>query len=190
MNQETIKYLEELKVYGIKNNIPNVTERVGQLLNMLIKMNQSKNILEIGSANGYSTIWLSEAAKTVGGKVTTYDFSEPTIKEAQENLKNVELFDYVNFNFGDALNLIPQLSEEEKFDFIFVDGQKKLYLDFWNLIQNRMTDNAIIVFDDVLAFPKKTKPFNDAMDVLEGFDKVLLPIDVETEDGIMVLRKI
>lgn len=189
MNQKIVKYLKELKAYGIKNNIPNVTERVGQLLNMLIKMNKSKKILEIGSANGYSTIWLAEAAKSIGGKVTTYDFSEPTFYEAQENMKKAGLSDYVDFNLGDALNLIPVLPENEKFDFIFVDGQKKLYLDFWNLIQNRMNENAIIVFDDVLAFPEKTKPFNDAMDVLQGFDKVLLPIDVEVGDGIMLLYK-
>ncbi len=156
---------------------------------MLIKMNGSKKILEIGSANGYSTIWLADAAKSVGGKVTTYDFSEPTFYEAQENLKNVELSDYVNFNLGDVLDLIPELPETEKFDFIFVDGQKKLYLDFWNLIQNRMNENAVIVFDDVLMFPKKTKLFNDAMKTLKGFDKVLLPVDVEVGDGIMLLCK-
>jgi len=187
MDQKLIKYLKDLKEYGIKNDIPNVTERVGRFLNMLIKIKSPKNILEIGCANGYSTIWMAEAAKSVGAKIYAIDHSRPSMAEARRNLLESGLQRYVDFTFGDAIEAIEQYPSDLKFDFVFVDGEKRKYLDFWNVIQSRLSDRAVIVFDDMIAFPGKTKSFSDFIKSVEGFDQVLLPID--EDDGILLLTK-
>lgn len=187
MNPTLKKYLHDLKQYGLQNNIPNVTEAVGQFLNMLITMKRPKVILEIGCANGYSTIWMAEAAKTVGGKVITVDHSAPTFAEAQKNLQEVDLSQVVEFHFGDAREVIPQFSSDLYFDFVFVDGQKANYLAFWNLVRDRLSSSAVLVFDDMLAFPEKTKPFTQAIQTLEGFDQLMIPID--QGDGILLMLK-
>jgi len=185
MNEELRQYLKKLRAYGIKNDIPNVTDEVGMFLYMLIQVKKPKSILEIGCANGYSTIFLSEAARLIGSRVITIDHSAPTFAAAQENLKEVKLNEYVEFNFGDARELIPQMKGE--FDFVFVDGQKASYIDFWRLLKDRLSTGAVLVWDDMMAFPEKTKSFSEAVKNLPGFDQVLIPID--GDDGILLMIK-
>ncbi|MBU0727564.1 class I SAM-dependent methyltransferase [Patescibacteria group bacterium] len=187
MDQKILHYLKELKEYGIKNNIPNVTEAGGEFLNNLIKTKFPKNILEIGCANGYSTIWMAEAAKSVGAKVYAIDHSIPSMAEAKNNLMESGLQDYVDFTFDDAIKAVSKFPQDLMFDFVFVDGEKRKYLDFWNAIQSRLSAKAVVVFDDMIKFPEKTKSFSDAVESIEGFDKVLLPID--SDDGILLLTK-
>lgn len=185
MNQKLFGFLKELKQYGIENDIPNVTEQGGRFLNMLIRMSGTKQILEIGCANGYSTIWLADAVKSNEGKVHTIDHSKPTFEAAKENLSKVGLSDVVDFYFGDALEIIPTINQ--KFDFVFVDGEKKSYWDFWEMIQDKLEPNAIVIFDDVLSFPQKTEPFMKKIKDVLGFDQLVLPID--SDDGILLLYK-
>ena len=186
MNKKTLNFLKNLKAYGLQNNIPNITERNGRFLNMLIKISGAKRVLEIGCANGYSTIWLADAVKHNGGKIISVDFSKPTFESAKENLEKAGLSDYVEFKFGNALEVVPKIKSPKKFDFIFVDGQKRQYWDFWKAICGRLSDKAIVVFDDVLSFPHKTQDFMNKIKKVKGFDQVILPID--GDDGILVMR--
>jgi len=188
MDKTLLNFLSELKKYGVINNIPNVTERGGRFLNMLVKISGSKQILEIGCANGYSTIWLAEAARRNCGRINSIDFSEPTLESAKENLVNAGLSEVVDFHFGNALELVPTISNPKKFDFVFVDGEKRSYWDFWNVIQNRLSDNAIIIFDDALSFPHKTDIFMKKIKNVLGFEQVVMPID--HDDGILLIHKI
>ncbi len=187
MDQHISHYLRGLKEYGLKNDIPNVTEEVGRFLNMLITIKQPKNILEIGCANGYSTIWMAEAASKIGAKVHTIDHSAPTFEEGKKNLNEVRLDSSVVFYFGDAVEVIRDMPSDLMFEFIFVDGQKASYLDFWEAIKPRLNDKAVIIFDDMIAFPKKTRPFTEALKKEAGFDRLLIPID--NDDGILLLTK-
>jgi len=187
MNEELTDYLKELKLYGIKENIPNVTEKGGQFLNMLVRISKSQNILEIGSANGYSTIWLADAVRQNGGKMVTIDFSKPTYNSAKFNLNKACLSEFVNFYFGNALDIIPKINEPKLFDFVFVDGEKRSYWNFWEVIESHLAENAIIVFDDILSFPEKTHVFMENIKNISGFDQVLIPLD--GNDGILLLTK-
>lgn len=187
MKQELVKFLKELKAYGVQNDIPNVTEEVGQFLNMLIQIRKPKTILEIGCANGYSTIWMAEAAKKMGARIHTMDFSVPSLREARKNLQESGFFDGVETYLEDALKFIPKMDKKLKFDFVFVDGQKSSYLDFWNVIQDRLPSGAVVIFDDMMAFPKKTGPFYEFIQSAEGVDQLLIPID--RNDGILMVIK-
>lgn len=187
MKQELVKFLKELKAYGVRNNIPNVTEEVGRFLNMLIQVKKPKTILEIGCANGYSTIWMAEAAKKVGARLHTMDFSTPSMREARQNLSEIGFSDTVETYLEDALKFIPKMDKKLKFDFVFVDGQKSSYLDFWSVIQDRLLPGAVVVFDDMMAFPKKTGPFYEFIQLAEGIDQLLIPID--KNDGILMVLK-
>jgi predicted O-methyltransferase YrrM len=186
MDQKILHYLKELKQYGIKNDIPNVTEKVGRFLNMMARIKQPKNILEIGCANGYSTIWLAEAAKSVGAKIFTIEHSRPSMLEAKNNIFQTGFQDVVDIIFDDAINAINKFSPNLMFDFVFVDGEKKSYSDFWNAIQPRLTDRAVVVFDNMIAFPDKTNKFYDTIKSVDGFSQILLPMD---DDGILLLIK-
>ena len=187
MEKKLINFLKELKEYGIEHDFPNVTETGGRFLNILVKTTKSKQVLEIGCGNGYSTIWLADAVKENNGKVHAIDFSKPRFDDAKVNLKRAGLFDVVNFYFDNALKVIPGISDPKLFDFVFVDGEKRHYWDFWEVIQNRLAKNAVVVFDDMIAFPEKTEPFMQKIKNTSGFDQVVLPID--QDDGILLLLK-
>lgn len=187
MKQDLEFFLKRLRAHGVENNIPNVTDEVGKFLNILIQIRKPATILEIGCANGYSTIWMAEAARKVGAMIHTIDHSAPTFAEAQKNLKEVGLFDSVEFHFGDAVEVIDQMNADIMLDFVFVDGQKASYLDFWKAIEDRLLPDAVVVFDDMMAFPAKTKPFHDFIQLAEGIDQVLIPID--EKDGILLVVK-
>jgi predicted O-methyltransferase YrrM len=70
------------------------------------------------------------------------------------------------------------------FDFVLIDGEKGSYLAFWGAIQLHLAVHSVIIFDNMIAFPKKTKSFYDTIKSIAGFDQILLPID---DDGILVL---
>jgi len=188
MKENLKKYLQKLRAYGIENDIPNVTDEVGKFLNMLIYVKKPKTILEIGCANGYSTIWMAEAAEKVNAKIHTIDHSAPTFEEAKKNLTEVVLSEVVEFHFGDAVKIISQMDSSVKFDFVFVDGEKASYLDFWKAVGGRLAPGAVIIFDDMMAFPEKTKSFHDFIQSVEGIDKLLIPID--HNDGILMIIKL
>ena len=185
MDKQLLNFLKELKQYGIEHDFPNVTETGGWFLNMLTKITKSKQVLEIGCGNGYSTIWLADAVKENNGKIHAIDFSRPRFDDAKVNLKEAGLSNFVNFYFDNALKIIPKISDPQLFDFVFVDGEKRHYWDFWKVIKNRLAKNAVVVFDDVIAFPEKTEPFMQKIKNASGFDQIVLPID--KDDGVLLL---
>ncbi len=178
--------LKDLKKHGIENDIPNVTEHVGQFLNMLIRIKAPKNILEIGCANGYSTIWMAESAKLIDAKIHAIDHSKPTFEDAKKNLMESGLQSYVNFYFGDAVEVINSFPSDLLFDFVFVDGEKGSYLDFWNAIKPKLSEKSVVIFDDMVLFPEKTKNFSEAIKNETGFDQLMIP---DGDDGILMLIK-
>lgn len=175
--------MEKLKKHGLANKIPNISPEVGRFLNFLVKFSGSQNGLEIGCANGYSTIWLAEALAKNKGKLISLDFSAPSINEAKQNLEKIGLAETVDFKFGDALKIIPQL--DQKFDFIFLDAEKGKYHLFWELIKTKIHAQSIIAVDDVIKFAEKTKAFTEKIQQEKDFDYQILPLD--EDDGIMLI---
>ena len=86
-----------------------VGSQTGEFLNMLLKTQRGKHILEIGTSFGYSTIWLAEAARANGGRITTIECVATKQAQAVENIRRVGLEDFVDFQLGDALKLLEVL---------------------------------------------------------------------------------
>lgn len=187
MNVELKSFLAGLQAYGVEKNIPNISDEVALFLNTLIRVKRPESILEIGCANGYSTIWMAEAAKEAGAHIDTIDHSKPTFEQARQNIEERGFGETVTLHFGDALKVIPALPKEARFDFVFVDGEKASYLDFFRVVEPRLQPKAVLVFDDMLAFPEKTRAFSEALKDLKGFQQIILPI--EKDDGILLMLK-
>ena len=127
----------------------NISRETGEFLHNLIKQFKPQNILEVGTSNGYSTIWLASAAKEFG-KVTTIEIDENKIKLAKENFKKANL-DNIHLVYGNALKIIPELNEE--FDFVFLDAVKKDYLKYLKSI--KLSKGAIITAHNVVSHKNK-----------------------------------
>ncbi len=187
MTKLFLKKLNILKQHGIENKIPNISYEIGMFLNMIIKNKNIKNVLEIGTANGYSTIWMAEALKATGGMITTFEISIPSYKEAQENFKKFKLNKYIDSIFEDFLKEDKILKNKniKKFDLIFIDGQKNKTLDFFNKAKKLLKDGGIIIVDDVIKFKNKMSEFYKYIEKQNKFYYIILPIDID--DGIMMI---
>ncbi|MEI7475598.1 MAG: O-methyltransferase [bacterium] len=139
-------------------NIPRVT---GELINSLIKSHGFKNILEIGTSNGYSALWIADAVKYTGGKLTGIEFYTKRIVLAEQNLNECGLSEYVNIVQGRALEVLETLDEE--YDMVFIDASKAEYIKYYQKIRNQLKQNGLLVADNVDSHREKVQDFMDAI---------------------------
>ena len=178
------EYLNKLYALGRLRHIPNISPQNVVYLQGLLHQNQPKNILEIGCANGYSSLRLWQVARTWNARITTMDISRPQYLEAAHHFNlcqaNIEL------HFGNALQILPTLTGADAFDFILIDAQKVHTLDFFIRARKLATVNALIVIDDVIKFKNKMTNFYDYLQAQSiGYDIIQLPDD---DDGVMVIQ--
>lgn len=177
ITSETLAGLEETRRQFW--NIPRVT---GGLINMFIKMMNIKNALEIGTSNGYSGLWIAKALKETGGRLTTIEYYEKRQSIAIENFQKCGVIDIVRPLQGDAIETILSFTSEEKFDFVFIDANKRQYVEYFKLIKPHLTTKALIVADNITSHAQKVQTFIDAVDADPEFQYEI----VETPGGILV----
>ena len=174
MNESTKRLLKELEIFGrTRDGYYNISADTGQFFNILIRISKAKNIIEVGTSNGYSTIWLGEAAKQNKGKVTTIEISEHKVRMATENFKRAKLSN-IKIIHGDALKEIPKL--QGNFDFLFLDAVKEDYINYFKLAYPKLTKNAVIVADNAIMFEKYMKDYLHYVRNHKNMRSVLVPI--------------
>lgn len=191
-----VDFLASLRAYGYENEVPNVSPTMGRLLHDLVLTSGATRILELGTANGYSTIWMASALRALtpalsqgergqSCKLITVDVSEPSYKQAIDNIAEVGLSDYVELNFGNALEFVPNLPDDS-FDFAFIDARKKWTKEFLRLTWPKVKSGGIIIIDDVIKFKEKMAGFYEYLEE-QGIVYNVLPID--EDDGCMMIVK-
>ena len=142
----------------------NIPRKTGVLINMFIKMMNAQSVLEIGTSNGYSGLWISKALKQTGGKLTTIEFYEKRQSLAIENFKTCNVMDIITPLQGSACDIIRSFEDDVKFDFVFIDASKREYVDYFNLIKPHLTQKCMIVADNIISHAEKVQTFVDAID--------------------------
>lgn len=174
MDESAKRLLNELEIFGrTHDGYYNIPPDTGEFFHILVLISKAKNILEVGTSNGYSTIWLGEAAKQNKGKVTTIEISEHKVKMAHEHFKRAKLSNIKIIN-GDALKEIPKL--KGKFDFLFLDAVKEDYIKYFKLAYLKLTKNAIIVADNAIMFEKYMGDYLTFVRNNKDLRSVLVPI--------------
>ncbi|MBR6473827.1 MAG: O-methyltransferase [Lachnospiraceae bacterium] len=140
--------LDRLEKWALDNKVPIIRKSMQSLLAFLLKERNPRNILEIGTAIGFSTLLIEHYAPC-DAKITTIEKVEMRLKHARKNLKdhpNITLIE------GDALEKLEMLSTNhtEGYDFIFLDAAKGQYMSFLNSIRKLISDKGILVTDNVL----------------------------------------
>lgn len=175
MNELIKRLLNELEIFGQENRgYHNIPPETGEFFYILAKISRAKNILEVGTSNGYSSIWLGEAARQNKGKITTIEISEHKVKMAAENFKRAKLDKIIKIIRGDALEEIPKLND--KFDFLFLDAIKEDYINYFKLAYPKLAKNAVIVADNAIMFEKYMKDYLDYVRHHKNLRSVLVPI--------------
>lgn len=135
-----------------ENNIPqiSVSASQGKFLQVLVKLCRAKNILELGTLAGYSTIWMARALPA-DGKLISLEYEQLHADVATENIKRAGLDKQVEIRVGKGLDLLPQLQQEQKvFDMIFIDADKEPYMEYFQWALKLSHPGTLIIADNVI----------------------------------------
>jgi predicted O-methyltransferase YrrM len=153
-----------------------VGAETGTVLNLLIKGAKAASILEIGTSYGYSALFLGEAARATGGKLTTVELSPEKSRQARAAVEAAGLAAHVDFQVGSALEVLPRLAGP--FDFVLIDLWKDLYVPCLDLIYGKLKPGALVAADN-MTYPDSARDdaraYQRRVRELE-FDSVLLPV--------------
>ena len=179
------QFLKDLRVFWIKNTIPNISDVNIKFLNDLIKIQGTKNMLEIWTANWFSAINFAVELEKIWWKIISIDFSEKSYLEALENIKKVELQNTISLILWNALDEIPKL-KNNYFDFVFIDGMMRRTKNFLELSLSKVKKWWIIIIDDVIKFKDKMVWLSEFLEK-KKINFNILPID--QDDGVMMIIK-
>ena len=194
--EEKDSLILEMEDFAHENNVPIVTKEVAEYLKFIVKTHKVKNILEVGTAIGYSGILMAKEIVGQDGKLYTIEIDEERYNQAQENIKKSGLSNIISIK-GDAVEEIKKI--EENFDFVFIDASKGHYMDFFEDSIKLLNKNGIIFIDNIMfrgylykEYPKRFKTivkrldsFIDSLYNREEGDFVLLPFG----DGVGLFYK-
>lgn len=174
----------EMEEYADKNNVPIVTKEVAEYLKFTVQKGKFKNILEVGTAIGYSGILMLGETEKHGGKLTTIEIDEERYNLAKENFKKSGLKN-ATLILGDAGKEIEKLNE--KFDFIFIDASKGQYKKFFEDSYKLLDEEGLVFIDNIMfrgylykEYPKRFKTIVKKLDefidyLYENYNFVLMP---------------
>ena len=166
----------------------------GRLLKFLVKMIRPRRILEIGTFTGYSGLCMAEGLDD-DGKLYTFEVEDELEDFTRRWIEGSKFADKIEFIIGDALEIVPTLGE--KFDLVFMDGNKREYIKYYEMAMEHLNDGGWILADNTLwdghvidparqdAQTNGVRAFNDLIRNDERVEVVILPL----RDGLTIIRK-
>ncbi|MCW3478828.1 class I SAM-dependent methyltransferase [Neisseriaceae bacterium JH1-16] len=136
----------------------NITPDTGHLLYQLARSSQARRIVEIGTSNGYSTLWLALAARANQGLVQTLDILAEKQRQAAANLARFDLSKQVELICTDALAWLTDAPLYSA-DLVFLDAERTLYPAYWPHLQRILSPGALLVMDNAQSHPDECRPF-------------------------------
>lgn len=147
LEKEDISYLEELEKYALDTDVPIIRKEMQSFLKTLLMMNKPRQILEVGTAIGFSALLMSEYMPQ-GAHITTIEKYEKRIPIARDNFEKYGKADCITLIEGDAAEVLAKLTGE--YDLIFMDAAKGQYIHFLPDIMRLLKQGGVLLSDNVL----------------------------------------
>jgi predicted O-methyltransferase YrrM len=176
--------LLELERFGKENDaraksrsdrMRNITPQTGELLGLLIQATMSRRVLEIGTSNGYSTLWLAEAVRGVAGGVVTVEVAAARAEMARHNLERAGLSSWVRVEVMDAAEFFRQRAACG-FDFLFLDADREQYIAWWPAIQSVLAPGGLLVVDNAVSHASALEHFMAQVRATPGWRSLVVPV--------------
>lgn len=145
MERELPPHLEELYQEALEADVPIIRPETGSILRVLLKMKTPDRILEIGTATGFSALFMLSCC---GASIVTIELDEKRAKEAAENFRKCGEEERTELLIGDAADILPEL--EGSYPFIFLDAAKGQYVHFLPEVLRLLAPGGVLVTDNVL----------------------------------------
>ena len=176
--------LAELEQFGKTNDgsntarprrMLNITRDTGELLAVLVRATAARRVLEIGTSNGYSTLWLASAARAIGGAVTTVELSEYKAGLASANFTRSGLAGYISLRHDDAGRVLRQATDSA-YDLVFLDSERPEYPGWWPDLGRVVRPGGLLVVDNAISHRAEMAPFVALVAADRRFVTSLVPV--------------
>ncbi|MGW9431488.1 O-methyltransferase [Streptomyces decoyicus] len=183
MDHGLAELLGELEKFGSTNDAAtddrsrkmlNITHDTGVFLALLVKASKAKNVLEIGTSNGYSTLWLADAVGE-NGSVTTIEKAPHKRAMADRNFQRAGLSPRIQ-QIEDEAGCFIATCDAGEYDFIFLDSDRGQYADWWPSLQRILADGHLLVVDNATSHAHQLEDFNRLVTASDGYLSSLSPI--------------
>ncbi len=176
--------LAELEQFGKANDSEmterprrmfNITRGTGEFLAVLVRATVARRVLEIGTSNGYSTLWLGDAARVIDGAVTTVESAEYKVGLATKNFIRSGLASWITLVHTDA-GLVLGSSADEAFDLVFLDSKRSEYVGWWSHLKRVLRPGGLLVADNATFHVEEMAAFVALVEADTGFTTSLVPV--------------
>jgi predicted O-methyltransferase YrrM len=183
MDRQLTALLDELYRHGVEHDatkvdrldrLRNVEPDTAALLALLVRATRARTLLELGTSNGYSTVWLADAARATGGQLTTVDTDPVRSAEAGLNLDRAGLRSQVELRVQDAADALRD-SADGQWDMIFLDAERPAYTSYWTDLQRTLKPGGLLAVDNVISHADQVREFRALVQRTPGIIEALAP---------------
>ncbi len=153
----------------------NITRDTGEFLSLLVRATAARRVLEIGTSNGYSTLWLAGAASEIGGCVTTVERAPYKVDLAAANFARAGLSPHIALVQDDAGRFL-QSSAVAAYDLIFLDSERAEYPGWWPQLRSVLRPGGLLVVDNATSHAEQLAPFVALVNADAAFATCLVPV--------------
>jgi predicted O-methyltransferase YrrM len=193
MNEDRRAFLDELYAHGREHDarhedrlarLRNVEPETAELLGVLVRALGARRVLEIGTSNGYSTIWLADAALAVGGAVVSLEVEPERTAQALANLTRAGVKGAAELRVQDGAEALPSY-DDAAWDLIFLDAERPAYGGYWPDLQRVLVPRGLLVVDNALSHAAELVEFSELVYSTPGVTSTLLPVGA----GVLLIVK-
>ena len=159
--------LDDLHRHGVEHDagkadrlerLRNLEPDTAALLALLVRATGARHVLELGTSNGYSTVWLADAVAANDGSLTSVELHPERTTQAAQNLDRAGLRRVVDLRIQDAADTLRQ-SEDSEWDMIFLDAERPAYADYWPDLVRVLRPRGVLAVDNVLSHAAEVAEF-------------------------------
>lgn len=153
----------------------NVEPETAELIGVLIRATRAQRILELGTSNGYSTIWLADAAEATGGRVVSVDIDAERTGQARANLRHAGLADRVELRTEDAAATLAG-SPDAAWEFVFLDAERPAYAGYLRDLVRVLAPGGLLAIDNVVSHAHELGAFTRLIEAEASLTQTVVPV--------------
>jgi predicted O-methyltransferase YrrM len=183
MDEQLTAYINDLYQRGQAHDaeepdrldrLRNVEPDTARLLALLVRATGARRLLEVGTSNGFSTLWLADAARSVDGRVVSVEIDPARTAQALSHLSAAKLDEVVELRTEDAVQTLKR-SADAVWDLIFLDAERPAYVGYWPDLVRVLKEGGLLVVDNVLSHAEEVRDFRQLVDGDPRVSEALVP---------------